>query len=636
MFHLTVETPDDCHTLDISPDQHARRLTDVLRRARIPLNTRCGQRGLCDGCMVQLSNGLLLDAQTHAKLEPGSQDGLLHGCRILVPESGTATVRVPARSLLAHQPQVVTSFRLNVPRAQDPLWQIVEVNVRQLPERTDLVAELRRIAEARLGSGLPIRVTPGLAECELDAADSLVCFVEHRGDHWLLGRLQNTLPAYGVAVDVGTTTVVVALVELTTGRIVGSASALNAQARMGDNVLTRINACITKRGIVERFQAAVVKKTLNPLLKQAAQEADIAMDQLVCVVVAGNMTMLHLLADVDPSSMGTAPFTPTFLDHRVESSVRLGLEFAEDLSVGADADVQGERVPQPVGAGEGGPRPRPVHLLPGSAAYVGADITAGVLASGMAYHDTTCLLVDLGTNGEIVLKHGDALIGCATAAGPAFEGAGLTHGVRAGRGAISHVWIDTNPLGVRTEVIDDVSPIGVCGTAYIDLLARARQTGLIGPTGRFDPGCQSDVLIKHRTHGRALVVAAVAAGEPLLITEADIATLLQAKAAIAAGIICLLRRVQLLPTDIETVYVAGGFGFHMHVDSLIGSGMLPGFAADQVAMVGNTSLAGAYLTLLDAGALDSLNGISRKMQVVELNLEPDFEGTYIDQLILPD
>jgi uncharacterized 2Fe-2S/4Fe-4S cluster protein (DUF4445 family) len=288
----------------------------------------------------------------------------------------------------------------------------------------------------------------------------------------------------------------------------------------------------------------------------------------------------------------------------------------------ADDPVPGER------------RRLPLHTLPGAAAYVGADITAGVLATGMAYRDDTTLLVDLGTNGEIVLAHQRELFGCATAAGPAFEGAGLTYGVRAGHGAIGHIRLEAGGPTAHTDIIGDVPPNGLCGTAYIDFVAEARRVGLITPTARF---AQHDTpgIMRHPDHGWAFVVAPEAVPRPLLITEADMASLLQAKAAIAAGVTCLLRRAGIAAADVATVFLAGGFGFHMRVDSLLGCGMLPGFQPDQIQLMGNTSLAGAYLALLDSSVLREMRHVTQRMDIVELNLEPDFEATYIEQLSLP-
>jgi uncharacterized 2Fe-2S/4Fe-4S cluster protein (DUF4445 family) len=275
-----------------------------------------------------------------------------------------------------------------------------------------------------------------------------------------------------------------------------------------------------------------------------------------------------------------------------------------------------------------------VHLLPGAAAYVGADVIAGVFSTGMAYRDHPCLLVDVGTNGEIVLKRGKRFLGCATAAGPAFEGAGLTNGVRAGQGAISHIRLDRQTLEPEIEVIGSASPIGICGTAYVDFIAEARDCGLIGPTGRFSERFAEHPRLVKRSHRRGFEIARLAGDQVVEITEADIASLLQAKAAIAAGIVCLLRRAGLNPEDLATLYLAGGFGFHMNIANVLRCGLLPGFAPDQIELVGNSSLAGAFLALMDSGVLVEMKHIAEHLETVELNLEPDFESVYIDQLSL--
>jgi uncharacterized 2Fe-2S/4Fe-4S cluster protein (DUF4445 family) len=253
----------------------------------------------------------------------------------------------------------------------------------------------------------------------------------------------------------------------------------------------------------------------------------------------------------------------------------------------------------------------------------------------MAYRDELCLLVDVGTNGEIVLKQGRRFLACATAAGPAFEGAGLTNGVRAGQGAISHIQLDPKTLEPELQVIGDGPPIGLCGTAYVDFIAQGRKCGLIGATGRFADRFAEHPRLGKRTHSRGFELVRLADDKAIEITEADIASLLQAKAAIAAGIVCLLRRVGLSSQDVATLYLAGGFGFHMNVDNVICCGLLPGFRREQIDLVGNSSLAGAYLALMDSGVLAEMKHIAEWMEIVELNLEPDFESIYIDQLELP-
>jgi len=616
MFKLTIHLRHgEEHVIEVFADRRQRLVSDVLRNAGQPLNTRCGQRGLCNGCLFELRSGSLARANTGATILPSDAADLLRGCETRLPDSGEAVIVVPPRSLLSHAPQIVTSFRLNVPRAHDPLWQGFRIPHDDLAPSAALPDALCESVRSRTEREFPVVASRELNDIQPSGDGSFDVGLAHQGDAWVLDAIRFKQPVFGAAVDIGTTTVVAAIVELETGRIAATSSALNAQVKLGDNVLTRINLCMQDPEMVGRLQTAVVRDTLIPLLTEAAREAGIELDHLACVVVAGNTTMLHLLDGVDPSPLGVAPFAPTFLGHRV-------------LETGT--------WPWPVGvSGNGG-------AADGAAVAESSDVPRGAtrgyhgrrLASGMAYRDDTCLLVDIGTNGEIVLRHRGDLLGCATAAGPAFEGTGLKCGMRAGTGAIGHIRLDPDTLRADVEVIGGGKPIGICGTAYLDFLARARELGLIGRTGRFTvkeiPG-----IVQRDLYGRAFVVAQGHGKEPLVITEADVAYLLQAKAAIAAGVVCLLTQAGTTSRDIDTVFLAGGFGFHMHVDSLLGCGLLPGFLPEQIQMVGNSALAGAYLALLDHGSLSEIRRIGQRIRTIELNLDPRFETTYIDQLSLP-
>jgi uncharacterized 2Fe-2S/4Fe-4S cluster protein (DUF4445 family) len=375
----------------------------------------------------------------------------------------------------------------------------------------------------------------------------------------------------------------------------------------GDDVLTRIHLCLTDKSQVQRLSEAVIKETVAPLLAEVLTDSGRTIGDVVCVTVAGNTTMTHLWAGVDPSPMGMAPFTPEFLEHRIEGVADLGL-----IADGAT-----------------------VHLLPGADAFLGSDVMAGVYASGMLYREDTSLLVDIGTNGEIILAHEGRLLGCSTAAGPAFEGARLECGVRAGRGAIAHISLEEGAAAPIVEVIGGAKPIGLCGTAYIDFLAEARRVGLLNQRGRFVKGVADERLAKKEGHGLTYTVATGRGGEPMIVSEADIASLLQAKAAIAGGVLCLLERVGLKPCDVAKVFLAGGFGLHLNVTNTLGCGLLPGFDLDSVEAIGNSSLAGAYLALVDRGALREIGDAGAGVEVVELNTDPRFEECFIEQLSLP-
>lgn len=417
---------------------------------------------------------------------------------------------------------------------------------------------------------------------------------------------------YALAVDIGTTTVAVALVDLRERRIVGRASAFNHQLHLGDDVLTRINLCLTEPANIDALRRAVVEQTLRPLCDELMPRVE-GGDRVGAVVVAGNTTMLHLLVGVDPSPMGIAPFSPAFIEHR---ELGIGVLFDEPPAWCARDAV--------------------VHLLPSAAAYVGADIVGGCVVTGMPWGESTALFVDVGTNGEIVLRHGGELIGCATAAGPAFEGQGLRSGVRATRGAISGVAFDLEARTINCETIGGDKPIGLCGSAYIDVLARGRALGLLQPNGRFTERCAEVFAdrLERGAYGGELRLAGGVGGEPIVIAEADIALLLQAKGAIGAGITTLLKHAGIAPADVDRLHLAGGFGMHLNPAHAIACGMVPGFAEAQVQRVGNTALGAAFAACLDRSIITECRRAAERIDVLELNLSPGFEDVYIDHLRL--
>lgn len=411
-----------------------------------------------------------------------------------------------------------------------------------------------------------------------------------------------------VAVDIGTTTVALSLISLATGEILATEADFNKQIYLGEDVLTRINLCLSDPAAAARLHRSIVLETLRPLISRMLTENGSDANAVKGYVLAGNTTMLHLAAGENPGTIGYAPFTPRFIEHIVRPSESVGLE-----PPGIDA-----------------------HFLPGAASYVGADIVAGMFAAGIAYEEGPSMLVDVGTNGEIVLKVGDKMLACATAAGPAFEGCGLACGVRAGDGAISHVLSLEPEPEVETIGPPCGKPMGICGSAYIDFLALGRSGGLLGRNGRFSrEGAGPRAERFESGVGDALLLARGQGKRPITISELDVARLLQAKAAIAAGILTLLRHAGIESSAVETLYLAGGFGMHLDLDHAVACGLLPGFREGQIQLVGNTSLAGATLACLDRGVLPELSALAHQVEIVELNLAPGFEDCYIDQLSLP-
>lgn len=528
---LQIELPDGPQEIAVNAGDEAASLTTLLSRCGFPLNTRCGGRGLCRGCEVEL--------RTNASAAPST----VRACQTHLDPNRDTTLSIPARSLLKHEPAVVTDFRCNVPWAHDPLG-----------------------PSAR----------------------------------------------YGAAIDVGTTTVALLLCDLTTGRVLAEAAAFNAQIRFGEDVLTRIQFCAAGADAVQQLQRAVAAETIQPLLAQACAEASLAQADVGVMTVAANTTMQHLLAGADPSPLGVYPFRPVFLGHRIHPPAALGLSFG-----GANAEV---------------------HLLPSPAPYVGADLAAGIVATGMLYDEGPVLLVDIGTNGEIIAKVGDRLIGCATAAGPAFEGAGLSSGTRGVKGAIERVQLTDDPFTTALGVIGDAPrPHGICGSGYVDFLWEARRAGILLPNGRFAEAflARAGDHVAPDEYGRRLRLHAHGASGPIWVSEMDVVRLLQAKAAIAAGLATLLDVLGTTAAEVKTLYLAGGFGMHLSIEHTIGCGLLPGFRPAQIKVVGNTSLGGAFLALNDRNLLGEMKAACATMEFIELNLQPGFEDTYIDHLALP-
>lgn len=525
-------------TLHAVPDTGT--LSKVLAEHGFPLNTRCGQRGLCHGCEIVLQQGSLMIGNSEV-----AAPATVRACRAQL--NGSATIAIPARSRIEHRPQVGETFEIAVPWAHDPLFPLVDMR---------------------------------------DTA---------------------------FAVDIGTTTVVVLLVDLTTGEVLSRAGGFNEQIRFGDNVLTRIDAARTPESIAS-MQQAVVGETLAPLLLQACQRAGRDPAQIAGGTIAGNTTMLHLLVGEDPASLGIAPFTARFLTGKSMA--------ASDIHLTV----------------EGLAPETPIQLLPSIAGYIGADITAGIHATGMVFDEHPSLLVDIGTNGEIVLQHMGSLTACATAAGPAFEGCGLRCGTRAREGAVSDLAIKRDPFEISVTTIGGIPPsraTGICGSAYIDFLAGARSCGLLGHAGRFDAAAWAALPEKFRlTEDDERALSLTGPGSPC-ISEVDIAVLLQAKAAIGAGIATLLDTAGIRAEEISRVYLAGGFGMHLNVANAIAIGLLPGFTPEQVRVVGNTSLAGALLALIDRTTLAEMESLREQVRVIELNLAEGFEDRYVEHLMLP-
>jgi uncharacterized 2Fe-2S/4Fe-4S cluster protein (DUF4445 family) len=406
-------------------------------------------------------------------------------------------------------------------------------------------------------------------------------------------------PGLGFAVDIGTTTVAAALWDLASGACLAEGARGNQQRAHGDNVVTRIGFSLENAGGLDRLRASLCDGTLAPLLLDLCAQAGVGIEAVTELVAVGNPTMLHTFAGASLKGLATFPFHPVFLGERILPPHEHRLPVACDARLAAAL----------------GP-------------FVGADITAGALASGMLDAPGPLLLIDFGTNGEILLKQGDTYLATATAAGPAFEGGRLACGAAAKPGVISSLRLEDGRWQWTLTGGGAGRPSGISGAAYVDFIACASRAGILGALGRMDP---RHPLVERAADAPPGAALRCRIDRDIFISEADVAELLQAKAAIAAGVATLLGLAGLAPTDLRTLFVAGGFGYHLdHANARV-LGLLPALPLERVSTIGNSALGGACLLLLsrDHGPIERLRAATR---VVELNQIPTFEDHYVDAL----
>jgi len=406
-------------------------------------------------------------------------------------------------------------------------------------------------------------------------------------------------PLLGAAVDLGTTNISLSVFNVETGALIGESSALNPQTAYGGDVITRISHCRQDPPELSTLQNLAVER-IGGLLNEALG-LDYLRDQVYLMTVAGNTTMLHLLAGVYPLSLALAPFRPIFLE---------------------SLEVRGDQLRLPLN-----PQGRGI-LLPGISAYIGADIAAGLTAIDYRSRKGITLFVDIGTNGEIVLIEGpDRMMATSSAVGPALEGMNISCGCRAVPGAVDSFTLDED-LAPSFTTIDDIPPKGICGSGLIDLTAALLAAGLISRMGAFDP--RADERLRSRMSGDCYYLA-----DGVFLSQKDVRQVQLAKAALITGILTLLKESGRSVSELDEIVMAGSFGYHLNAENLKKLGMLPYDYEGPITFAGNTSLSGAALALLNEEILREMETIPEFVRVVDLASHPDFQELFISSLNFP-
>lgn len=533
-------------------------LLETARRAGVGIESPCNGSGQCGKCRVRVSRASLPNirrAQSPSLSREDEKLGLALACHTVI--RGTVEVEILNGESPPHK--MLTHGRMAA-RRHDP-W-------------------IRKVYEE---AGRLTRVYAGDALLDTEPGDT-------------------TRSGYGVAVDIGTTTLVVSLVDLTTGEEVGSLASLNPQTLYGHDVLSRIRIASEPDGLC-RLQGDLIRE-LNRMIGTLARRRGADPGRIYESVFSGNTCMLHLAAGVDPRPLGKFPYTPTLTGGSHLSASRIGLAGASKALV---------------------------HLPPVISGYVGADITSGILATELHKETGVTLFVDVGTNGEMVLAIKGQLTATSTAAGPAFEGMNIACGMRAAEGAIEIVTVEEDGR-LTVQTIGNTEPVGICGSGLVDVVGELVANGVVDTNGRLATA-NGHLLpsLRERLGARDGKPVFEVAGM-VFLTQKDVRQVQLAKGAVRAGIEMLLSLNGLAPSDVDRVLVAGSFGYHLRARSLVRIGLLPAALGDRVEFVGNTSKTGAQAFLLDQSARREMADLVRGIKKVDLSSAPHFEKTFVECL----
>lgn len=608
----------DKYTVTIFLDGHEKKVTcepgstlmDVFHHNNIYIEAPCGGKGICGKCKVRVLEGKVSDI-TALESKYLSQKEKQDGYRLACMTKILGDVQVAIKGQLEGAQIVSTGLDYSVDISPGITKKYVQLDVPTVDDQRD---DLKRLAQT-IGIENPyihISILRKLPQILRDSEFKVT--VAYDGSRILDVEMgDNSRKAYGVAIDIGTTTVVCYLMDLTTGQQVDILSGLNAQRPYGGDVISRIQHAMEGSDGLNRLREAIVNQ-ISDLINELARKNDISIDHIYNITIAGNTIMGHLLLGIDPKHIAAAPFTPGTTQAEVYDAHDLGLKLGTASRI---------------------------FLLPHISGYVGADVVAGILASGMDKSKDLSLIIDIGTNGEIVLGNRDKIVCCSTAAGPAFEGANIRHGMGGVSGAINNIMLDNGDLKYTT--IDNKPPLGICGSGIVDALAVLLDAGIVDETGRLldrdeiqsDMGQKLADRLTEMDDLPAFIIAdskSSGTGEPIVITQKDIREIQLAKAAIAAGIKVLINKMGKGIEEIANLYLAGGFGSYIDKRNACRIGLIPAELQHRIIAIGNSAGTGAMLSLLSLEQYKRTSIIKEMAEYVELSSTIEFQNEYVDSM----
>jgi len=579
------------------------KVLEAAARAGLTIDTPCGGEGTCGKCRVLIVGSRC--EPMRAEREHFSPRELDEGWRLACQTTICApcSIRTPAGSLFADSHQILTTTHNDaaelLPAVRKVHLPTGEADAKQLREQLGY-ADADAKAEAALTEQLR-RGADGATAVIIE--DTLAAF--EPGD--------TAEACFGAAFDVGTTTVAGSLLDLSTGGELAVASAMNPQVRFGDDVISRIKHASSPAGADELARA--IRGAIDELIGQLCIRARAARESIYELTFAGNTTMQHLLFGLDVAPLGRLPFEPVSLESQTRRAVSLGLGVNECA---------------------------PAYAFPIIGGFIGGDTIAGILVTDLAEGEQPALLVDIGTNGEIALACGGELFVASTAAGPAFEGARISCGMRATTGAIEKIILDRD---VRYSVIGGAAPVGICGSALVDIAAELLRCGVLSPVGRLLPPEElPDALpeplrrrVSRDDASQTRFLLAAERGRRIQLLQRDFRELQLAAGAIRAGTSILLDRCGLAAGDLECILIAGGFGSFIRRNHAQRIGLLPtGVDHNRMHFIGNVSLNGAKWALLSTAVRTRARELGRLARRVDLSADADFQNRFAEAMIFPE
>ncbi len=599
------------------------KLLDAAKQAEIEINSPCGTKGTCGQCIVRIVSGEANTSDRGMLSQKAIKAGYVHACKTCITEMDV-TIDIPEQVSKKGQ---FADTSLDLERIEPNLlpheWQLnplaikVSLKIPQ-PQAEDGMSDLDRLTksiQAEMENKtvcFPLDIIKSVADTlRADNGKVTVTLVQLSDSYKVVDikpgdQNDNT---YGLAIDIGTTTVSAQLISLPKGEIKTTHTLYNGQIPCGIDIISRINYAQHPERLEELKDK--ILETINSLINKVTTDSHVQKSEICNTVISGNTTMIHLLLGLPPEQIRLDPYTPTLLETPLLSASEIGLEINPHS---------------------------PVFISPAVGSYVGGDITAGLLCTDIVTDtEEVNLFIDIGTNGEIAIGNQDFIMACACSAGPAFEGGGLKNGMRAAKGAIEEVTIDPKAGVASVKTIGNTKPQGICGSGIISLLAELFKSGWLDSAGKLDRTRSSDLIqLKGRQASYIIMPKEESEiGNNISISEADIENIIRAKAAIFSACSLLLNQLELDFTDMANIYIAGGFGHYLNLKNAITIGLLPDLPEEKYQYLGNSSLTGSYMALISKEFQQRQLALAKRITYIDLSTDPNYMDQYTAALFLP-